>query len=88
MDYSNFGDNLCDVGTLAKNIFFRKLGPGYIEECFRWAHQADPDAELLYNDNKVEGMNGPNRSKADGFYRLLANLVQKGVPVHGCGVSI
>jgi len=78
---------LAPDGSLAENVFFRKLGPGYIEECFRWAHQADPSAVLLYNDNKVEGMNGPNKSKADGFYRLLASLIKKGVPVHGCGIQ-
>eukprot|EP00536_Pseudo-nitzschia_multiseries_P000380 jgi/Psemu1/178733/e_gw1.5.211.1 len=78
---------LAPDGNLAENVFFRKLGPGYIEECFRWAHQADPDSVLLYNDNKVEGMNGPNKEKADGFYRLLASLIKKGVPVHGCGVQ-
>ncbi|KAL7553765.1 hypothetical protein ACHAWF_017094 [Thalassiosira exigua] len=26
-----------------------------IEQCFRWAHEADPEAFLIYNDNKVEG---------------------------------
>ena len=77
----------CNSGTLAENVFFRKLGPRYIEECFRWAHQADPSAVLLYNDNKVEGMNGPNKSKADGFYRLLARLVKSNVPIHGCGIQ-
>jgi endo-1,4-beta-xylanase len=74
-------------GSLAENIFYRKLGPKYIEDCFRWAHQADPDAILLYNDNKVEGMNGPNKRKADAFYHLLASLVKKGVPIHGCGIQ-
>mmetsp|Transcript_50169 Transcript_50169/g.121557 ORF Transcript_50169/g.121557 Transcript_50169/m.121557 type:complete len:494 (-) Transcript_50169:47-1528(-) len=78
---------LAPDGTLAENIFWRKLGPSYIEECFRWAHQADPDAILLYNDNKVEGMNGPNKQKSDGFYHLLADLLAKGVPVHGCGIQ-
>jgi endo-1,4-beta-xylanase len=78
---------LAPDGTLAQNIFFRKLGPNYIEQCFRWAHEADPDAILLYNDNKVEGMDGPNKNKADGFYHLLADLVRKGVPVHGCGIQ-
>lgn len=78
---------LAPDGSLAKNVFFRKLGPGYIEDCFRWAHEADPKAILLYNDNKVEGMNGPNKSKADGFYRLLASLINKGVPLHGCGIQ-
>lgn len=78
---------LAPDGTLAETVFLRKLGPGYIEDCFRWAHEADPDAVLLYNDNKVEGMNGPNKRKADGFFRLLAGLVKKGVPIHGCGIQ-
>jgi endo-1,4-beta-xylanase len=78
---------LAPDGTLADTVFLRKLGPSYIEQCFRWAHEADPNATLIYNDNKVEGMNGPNKSKADGFYRLLADLVKKGVPVHGCGIQ-
>jgi len=78
---------LAPDGTLAENVFFRKIGPGYIEECFRWAHQADPQAILLYNDNKVEGMNGPNKEKADGFFHLLASLIKKGAPIHGCGIQ-
>jgi endo-1,4-beta-xylanase len=78
---------LAPDGSLAENIFYRKLGPNYIEDCFRWAHEADPDAVLLYNDNKVEGMNGPNQRKADAFYHLLASLVNKGVPIHGCGIQ-
>ncbi|KAL3938584.1 MAG: hypothetical protein SGARI_001684 [Bacillariaceae sp.] len=76
---------LAPDGSLAESVFYRKLGPGYIEECFRWAHEADPNAILLYNDNKVEGMNGPNKEKADAFYHLLAGLVKRGVPIHGCG---
>jgi Beta-1,4-xylanase len=80
-------ESLAPDGTLANNIFLRKLGPTYIEECFRWAHDADPSAFLIYNDNKVEGMNGPNKEKADGFYLLLKNLVGKGVPIHGAGMQ-
>lgn len=80
-------ESLAPDGTLANNIFLRKLGPTYIEECFQWAHEADPSAFLIYNDNKVEGMNGPNKEKADGFYSLLKDLVQKGVPIHGAGMQ-
>lgn len=75
------------VANWEDNVFLRKLGPSYIEQCFRWANQADPEALLLYNDNKVEGMEGPNKKKADGFYRLLADLKKRGVPVHGCGIQ-
>lgn len=84
-------ESLAPDGSLAKNIFLRKLGPGYIEECFRWAHDADPLAFLIYNDNKVEGMSmnghGPNKEKADGFYNLLKDLRSKGVPIHGAGMQ-
>jgi endo-1,4-beta-xylanase len=96
---------LAGDGSLVENVFYRKMGPTYIEECFRWAHEADPDAFLIYNDNKVEGCGcgdvddddqlqsqkcktkSPNQSKADGFYNLLKDLVQKKVPVHGAGMQ-
>lgn len=77
-------ESLAPDGTLADNVFLQKMGPSYIEECFRWAHEADPSAILLYNDNKVEGIGSP---KSDGFYELLADLKAKGVPVHGCGLQ-
>lgn len=77
-------ESLAPDGSLADNIFLRKLGPSYIEQCFRWAHEADPSAILLYNDNKVEGIGNP---KSEGFYELLADLKAKDVPVHGCGIQ-
>mmetsp|Transcript_472 Transcript_472/g.759 ORF Transcript_472/g.759 Transcript_472/m.759 type:complete len:400 (+) Transcript_472:126-1325(+) len=77
-------ESLAPDGSLADNIFLRTLGPSYIEECFRWAHEADPSAILLYNDNKVEGIGTP---KSEGFYELLADLKAKDVPVHGCGIQ-
>jgi endo-1,4-beta-xylanase len=77
-------ESLAPNGALAENVFYRKLGPSYIEDCFRWAHEADPDAILLYNDNKVEGIGS---RKADAFYDLLADLKAKNVPIHGCGMQ-
>ena len=75
---------LAPDGSLAENVFFDKLGPSYIEDSFRWAHEADPTATLLYNDNKVEGV---DCAKSDAFYNLLADLKAKGTPVHGCGIQ-
>jgi endo-1,4-beta-xylanase len=46
---------LASDGTLVENVFYRKMGPGYIAQCFRWAHEANPHSFLIYNDNKVEG---------------------------------
>lgn len=75
---------LAPDGSLADNVFLQKLGPSYIEEAFRWAHEADPTATLLYNDNKVEGI---GTVKGDAFFNLLADLKAKDVPVHGCGLQ-
>lgn len=47
-------ESLASDGTLVENIFYRKMGPGYIEECFRMAHgetvrvkHSDPFAHVL-----------------------------------------
>jgi len=61
------------------NIWLRELGPGIIADCFRWAHEADPDALLFFNDYNVDGLN----PKSDAYYTLIQDLLAEGVPVHG-----
>ena len=70
-----------DSGTLRTqdNIWIRELGPGIIADAFRWAHEADPDALLFFNDYNVEGVN----AKSDAYYALVQDLLADGVPVHG-----
>ncbi|MFJ6672806.1 endo-1,4-beta-xylanase [Actinosynnema sp. NPDC091369] len=72
-----------DDGTLRDTAWLRALGPGYIADAFRWAHEADPDALLFYNDYEVEEVN----AKSDGMYDLVSELVRQGVPIHGVGVQ-
>ncbi|MEN3362485.1 MAG: endo,4-beta-xylanase, partial [Mycobacteriales bacterium] len=36
-----------DDGTLRDTIWLQQLGPGYIADAFRWAHEADPKALLF-----------------------------------------
>jgi endo-1,4-beta-xylanase len=79
---------LAPDGSLANNVFLQKLGPSYIEQAFRFAHEADPSATLIYNDNKVEGCGlGSHSSKGDAFYNLLADLLAKNTPIHACGIQ-
>jgi endo-1,4-beta-xylanase len=73
-----------DDGSLRDTIWLRTIGPGYIAKAFRWAHEADPEARLFYNDYSAEGMN----PKSDAVYRMLGELVQEGVPVHGVGLQM
>lgn len=58
------------------------IGDDYIEYAFRFAHEADPSAELYYNDY---GATSPG--KRDAIYQLVKGLTEKGVPIHGIGMQ-
>jgi endo-1,4-beta-xylanase len=59
------------------------MGPAYIERAFHWAHEADPDTQLFYNDYGMDGLT----AKADRCYLWLKDMVGRGVPVHGVGLQ-
>lgn len=58
------------------------IGDDYIEHAFRFAHEADPDAELYYNDY---GAASPG--KRDAICEMVKGLIEKGVPIHGIGMQ-
>lgn len=68
-------------GTLRSTIWLQNLGPGYIADAFRWAHQADPRAKLFYNDFNLESL-GP---KSDAALALVQQLRAQGVRIDGVG---
>lgn len=51
-------------------------------KAFEYAHEADPDALLFYND-----YNSERPEKRERIYRLLKKLVDAGVPIHGVGLQ-
>jgi len=60
----------------------RSIGDDFIEQAFRFAHEADPRAELYYNDYGLE--NPHKRRKA---VDLLRGLIDRKVPVSGVGTQ-
>src|SRR5271157_5811181 len=56
----------------------------YIERCFRWAHQADPQALLFYNEAEAETLN----PKSDAIYAMVRDFRQRGVPIDGVGLQM
>jgi endo-1,4-beta-xylanase len=58
------------------------LGEQMIELAFRFAHEADPQARLFYNDYGEW-----NPAKREAVYAMLRRLLDKGVPIHGIGVQ-
>ncbi|CAM4143266.1 endo-1,4-beta-xylanase [Vibrio agarivorans] len=73
-----------DQGGFRDTLWYRTLGEDYIEMAFRFAHEADPDAILFYNDYSSEGMT----AKSNAIYRHVEMLVERGVPIHGVGTQL
>jgi endo-1,4-beta-xylanase len=76
---------LGDGGEPRKNSPFTALGMGYIADAFRAAHEADPEAQLFYNDYDIEDEGTP---KAEAAYALVKQLKHDGVPIHGVGLQM
>ncbi|MDQ0829660.1 MULTISPECIES: endo-1,4-beta-xylanase [Streptomyces] len=70
-------------GTYRETVFYKTLGPGYIADALRWAHQADPKAKLYLNDYNIEAV-GP---KSDAYYALARQLKAQKVPLDGIGLQ-
>lgn len=76
-----------DDGTFRQTIWYDAYqeltgdGSDYIADVFRWAHEADPDALLFYNDYNLE-FTGP---KSNAVHAFVQELVAEGVPIDGVG---
>lgn len=71
-------------GALRSTLWKNVIGPEYIDLAFRWAHEANPQAHLFYNDYAAEGLG----VKADAVYQLVKGMVQRGVPIYGVGLQM
>ena len=73
-----------DKGELIyrESDWYKICGEEFIAKAFQWAHEADPDAKLFYNDYNTE-----NPAKRDKIYKMLKGLLDAGVPIHGIGLQ-
>lgn len=69
-------------GSFRKSEWVEIIGEDYVEKAFEFARQADPHAELYYNEYDYEF-----RPKREGVIRLVRNLQQKGIRVDGVGIQ-
>lgn len=65
-----------------KNVWYRTIGPDYLELAYRWAHAADPQCQLFYNDYDLQA---PLLKKFDRAVALVKGLQTSGAPIHGLG---
>lgn len=69
-------------GTMRETKWLKIIGDDYIAKAFQFAHEADPLAELYYNDFDVE-----KEAKRNGVLQLIKKLKASGVPIYGVGLQ-
>lgn len=71
-------------GEYRKTMWYNALGKEYIAKAFRYAHEADPEAILFYNDFNIER----DTAKLHGVIRMIDELKEEGVPITGLGFQM
>ena len=61
---------------------FKLCGDEFIAKAFEFAHEADPNALLFYND-----YNAADPAKRDRIYNMVKKMKDAGVPIHGIGMQ-
>ena len=68
--------------NLRHSSWFKAIGPEFLTLAFKYAHEADPNARLFYNDYDIEA--GPKHASS---MVLLRRLIKEGAPIYGVGIQ-
>lgn len=71
-----------DDGSMRQSHYYNIIGPDYIELAFRFAHEADPNAELYINDYSMA-----NPAKRATYCRLVREMKAKGLRIDAIGMQ-
>jgi len=68
------------------SVWYEGIGPEFLDSAFVWAHAADPDAELCYNDYSLEwGLR--EGSKASFVVEQVKRWKENGIPITCVGTQ-
>src|SRR5579862_834065 len=70
------------TNMLRNSLWLQIIGPDFIAKAFEYAHEADPDAILRYNDYGLE-----SAGKRQKFIALIKSLQEQHVPVMAIGTQ-
>jgi endo-1,4-beta-xylanase len=79
--------------NLRNDSWVRVIGPDFLTMAFKWAHEADPDALLYYNDYNIDQDTNYDRptpqftGKHSSSMLLLKRLIKDGAPINGVGIQ-
>lgn len=71
-----------DDGSLRDTKWLKIAGEDFIEKIFQWAAEANPNAELYYND-----FNMWHEGKRNKVVEIVKNLQAKGIRIDGIGMQ-
>jgi endo-1,4-beta-xylanase len=83
---------IADRGTgetenLRDSSWYKLIGPDVLTLAFKWAHEADPNAQLYYNDYNIDQGAVQNTGKHASSMLLLKRLIKEGAPINGVGIQ-
>ncbi|MBR1722733.1 MAG: endo-1,4-beta-xylanase [Treponema sp.] len=84
-EYDIVNEMFNEDGTMRENIWYKTVGPDYIEHALIKAHEVDPEAKLYLNEYTNEEKGHP---KADAMYNFVKDLKERGVPIDGVGMQL
>ncbi|MCR8656346.1 endo-1,4-beta-xylanase [Paenibacillus endoradicis] len=71
-----------EENLLRQSRWLELAGEEYIQKAFEYAHAADPNALLFYND-----YHETVPTKREKIYKLVKDLLDRGTPIHGIGLQ-
>ena len=71
-----------DDGSMRETKFYSIVGEDYIKLAFQFAHEADPNAELYYNDFSMD-----KPGKVEAIIKLVNELKGHGIRIDGVGMQ-
>ncbi|HWA86068.1 MAG TPA: endo-1,4-beta-xylanase [Opitutus sp.] len=71
------------TGEYRDDVFYRVIGKEYLALAFKWAHEADPSAQLYYNEYNLD-VDPKKRARA---VELVKYLREQGAHIDGIGLQ-
>lgn len=71
-------------GALRNSVFRQKMGDNFIEKCYKWTKEADPDVLIFYNDYNMTF----DTNKLNASLEMADDFLKRGVPIDGIGFQM
>ena len=82
MGWDVVNEALNEDGTMRQTAWLKIIGEDYVAKAFEFAHEADPQAQLYYNDYALE-----NEAKRKGAIELIKKLRALKIPIFAVGLQ-